>query len=55
MLFLLGVPLLFLEMATGQRLRQGSVGVWKGISPWIGGVGYASIMVRCSGLPGPVL
>ncbi|XP_058530430.1 orphan sodium- and chloride-dependent neurotransmitter transporter NTT5 isoform X2 [Ochotona princeps] len=45
MLFLLGVPLLFLEMATGQRLRQGSVGVWKGISPWIGGVGYASIMV----------
>ncbi|XP_006868465.1 PREDICTED: uncharacterized protein LOC102832911 [Chrysochloris asiatica] len=42
MLFLLGIPLLLLEMAAGQRLRQGSIGVWKVISPWIGGVGYAS-------------
>ncbi|XP_012498478.1 PREDICTED: orphan sodium- and chloride-dependent neurotransmitter transporter NTT5 [Propithecus coquereli] len=45
MLFFLGVPLLFLEMAAGQRLRQGSIGVWKIISPWIGGVGYASFTV----------
>uniref|UniRef100_A0A8C8YPI7 Transporter n=1 Tax=Prolemur simus TaxID=1328070 RepID=A0A8C8YPI7_PROSS len=45
MLFFLGVPLIFLEMAAGQRLRQGSIGVWKVISPWIGGVGYASFMV----------
>ncbi|XP_051696666.2 orphan sodium- and chloride-dependent neurotransmitter transporter NTT5 isoform X1 [Oryctolagus cuniculus] len=45
MLFLVGVPLLFLEMAAGQRLRQGSIGVWKVISPWIGGVGYASFTV----------
>nr|XP_012609924.1 orphan sodium- and chloride-dependent neurotransmitter transporter NTT5-like isoform X2 [Microcebus murinus] len=45
MLFFLGVPLLFLEMAAGQRLRQGSIGVWKVISPWLGGVGYASFTV----------
>ncbi|XP_045843252.1 orphan sodium- and chloride-dependent neurotransmitter transporter NTT5-like [Meles meles] len=47
MLFLVGVPLLFLEMAAGQRMRQGSIGVWKVISPWIGGVGYSSFMVCC--------
>ncbi|XP_047693187.1 orphan sodium- and chloride-dependent neurotransmitter transporter NTT5 isoform X3 [Prionailurus viverrinus] len=47
MLFLIGVPLLFLEMAAGQRMRQGSIGVWKVISPWIGGVGYTSFMVCC--------
>ncbi|XP_044767293.1 orphan sodium- and chloride-dependent neurotransmitter transporter NTT5-like [Neomonachus schauinslandi] len=47
MLFLVGVPLLFLEMAAGQRMRQGSIGVWKVISPWIGGVGYTSFMVCC--------
>ncbi|XP_021536762.1 LOW QUALITY PROTEIN: orphan sodium- and chloride-dependent neurotransmitter transporter NTT5 [Neomonachus schauinslandi] len=44
-LFLVGVPLLFLEMAAGQRMCQGSIGVWKVISPWIGGVGYTSFMV----------
>ncbi|XP_072822736.1 orphan sodium- and chloride-dependent neurotransmitter transporter NTT5 isoform X3 [Vicugna pacos] len=45
LLFLLGIPLLFLEMAAGQKLRQGNIGVWKVISPWIGGVGYTSFMV----------
>nr|XP_012315947.1 orphan sodium- and chloride-dependent neurotransmitter transporter NTT5-like [Aotus nancymaae] len=45
MLFLVGVPLLFLEMAAGQSMRQGSVGVWKIFAPWIGGVGYSSFMV----------
>ncbi|XP_037675129.1 orphan sodium- and chloride-dependent neurotransmitter transporter NTT5 [Choloepus didactylus] len=45
MLFLIGIPLLFLEMAVGQGLRQGSLGVWKVFSPWLGGVGYASFMV----------
>ncbi|XP_037372871.1 orphan sodium- and chloride-dependent neurotransmitter transporter NTT5 [Talpa occidentalis] len=45
MLFLVGVPLLFLEMAAGQRMRQGSIGVWKVVSPWLGGVGYSSFMV----------
>uniref|UniRef100_A0A8B9XWY7 Solute carrier family 6 member 16 n=1 Tax=Bos mutus grunniens TaxID=30521 RepID=A0A8B9XWY7_BOSMU len=45
LLFLIGIPLLFLEMAAGQRMRQGNIGVWKVISPWIGGVGYTSFMV----------
>jgi len=55
MMFLVGIPLLFLEMAAGQRMRQGSIGVWKVISPWIGGVGYTSFMVRSPGLPRPTL
>ncbi|KAM8791837.1 orphan sodium- and chloride-dependent neurotransmitter transporter NTT5 [Rhynchonycteris naso] len=45
LLFLVGVPLLLLEMAAGQRMRQGSIVVWKAISPWIGGLGYTSFMV----------
>ncbi|ELW47145.1 Orphan sodium- and chloride-dependent neurotransmitter transporter NTT5 [Tupaia chinensis] len=46
MLFLIGIPLLFLEMAAGQRMRQSSIGLWKMFSPWIGGVGYTSVMVN---------
>lgn len=34
-----GLPLLYLELAIGQRLRKGSVGVWKTISPALIGVG----------------
>lgn len=34
-----GIPLLYLELAIGQRLRKGSVGVWKTISPMLIGVG----------------
>uniref|UniRef100_A0A8C9P6J5 Transporter n=1 Tax=Spermophilus dauricus TaxID=99837 RepID=A0A8C9P6J5_SPEDA len=44
-LFLVGIPILFLEMAIGQRMCQGIIGVWKAISPWIGGVGYSSFVV----------
>ncbi|KAI9531887.1 hypothetical protein NQZ68_037121 [Dissostichus eleginoides] len=40
-----GLPLLYLEMAIGQRLRMGSIGVWKSISPVLGGVGIASMIV----------
>ncbi|XP_016061554.1 PREDICTED: orphan sodium- and chloride-dependent neurotransmitter transporter NTT5 [Miniopterus natalensis] len=45
LLFLIGIPLLFLEMAVGQRMRQGSIGAWKSLSPWVGGVGYTSFVV----------
>lgn len=55
MLFLVGIPIIFLEMAVGQRMRQGSIGVWKVISPWIGGVGYSSFTVRTPGFPSLVL
>uniref|UniRef100_A0A672YLI7 Transporter n=1 Tax=Sphaeramia orbicularis TaxID=375764 RepID=A0A672YLI7_9TELE len=40
-----GLPLLYLEMAIGQRLRLGSIGAWNSISPFLGGVGIASMIV----------
>uniref|UniRef100_A0AAY4D7M8 Transporter n=1 Tax=Denticeps clupeoides TaxID=299321 RepID=A0AAY4D7M8_9TELE len=40
-----GMPLLFLEFAIGQRLRKGSVGVWRSISPYLIGVGISSMLV----------
>ncbi|NXV85171.1 S6A17 protein, partial [Calonectris borealis] len=45
LLFLVGIPLLFLELAAGQCLRQGSVGVWRSISPRLAGIGLASCLV----------
>uniref|UniRef100_A0A671DPV0 Solute carrier family 6 member 18 n=1 Tax=Rhinolophus ferrumequinum TaxID=59479 RepID=A0A671DPV0_RHIFE len=35
-LFLEGIPLFHIELAIGQRLRRGSVGVWMAISPYLG-------------------
>ncbi|XP_077446267.1 sodium-dependent neutral amino acid transporter B(0)AT1-like [Stigmatopora argus] len=40
-----GIPLLHLEFAIGQRLRKGSVGVWRSINPYLTGVGISSLMV----------
>lgn len=34
-----GLPLLHMELAIGQRLRMGSIGVWNSISPYLGGIG----------------
>uniref|UniRef100_A0A8C1WN71 Transporter n=1 Tax=Cyprinus carpio TaxID=7962 RepID=A0A8C1WN71_CYPCA len=42
---LVGVPLFFLELAAGQRIRQGSIGVWRHISPKLVGIGYSSCVV----------
>ncbi|XP_073318904.1 sodium-dependent neutral amino acid transporter B(0)AT1-like [Pagrus major] len=42
-----GLPLLLLEFAIGQRLRKGSVGVWRAIHPYLTGIGIASMLV-CS-------
>lgn len=39
LLVLEGIPLLHLEFAIGQRLRKGSVGVWRSINPCLTGVG----------------
>ncbi|KAM3614300.1 uncharacterized protein V6R79_012421 [Siganus canaliculatus] len=44
-LVLEGLPLLHLELAIGQRVRMGSVGVWNSISPYMGGLGIASMAV----------
>uniref|UniRef100_A0A3Q2YHI1 Transporter n=1 Tax=Hippocampus comes TaxID=109280 RepID=A0A3Q2YHI1_HIPCM len=44
-----GIPLLHLEFAIGQRLRKGSVGVWRSINPYLTGVaesvGVSSLLV----------
>lgn len=42
MLFAEGMPLLYLELAIGQKLQRGSVGVWNIVHPLMGGVGLAS-------------
>ncbi|KAG7505135.1 hypothetical protein JOB18_024332 [Solea senegalensis] len=45
LLLIVGVPLFFMELAAGQSIRQGSIGVWKHISPKLAGIGYSSCMV----------
>ena len=45
MLAIEGIPLYYLELCIGQRMRKGSVGVWNEISPYLGGVGIASVVV----------
>ncbi|XP_077269484.1 sodium- and chloride-dependent transporter XTRP3 [Temnothorax americanus] len=45
MLILEGVPLFLIELGLGQRIRQGALGVWNTIHPWLGGIGIASCIV----------
>jgi len=45
MLAVEGMPIVFLELAIGQRLRKGAIGVWTQISPYMGGIGIASTVV----------
>lgn len=45
MLIAEGMPLLYLELAVGQRMRQGSIGAWKIISPYLCGVGTFSASI----------
>lgn len=45
LLVLIGIPLFFLELAVGQRIRRGSIGVWNYVSPRLGGIGFASCVV----------
>lgn len=40
-----GIPLYYMELCIGQKMRKGSVGVWNEISPYLGGVGIASVVV----------
>ncbi|XP_017157221.1 sodium-dependent neutral amino acid transporter B(0)AT2-like [Poecilia reticulata] len=44
-MLVVGIPLFFLELAAGQDIRQGSIGVWKSISPRLAGIGYSSCVV----------
>ncbi|XP_030002853.1 sodium-dependent neutral amino acid transporter B(0)AT1-like [Sphaeramia orbicularis] len=45
LLVLEGMPLLLMEFAIGQRIRKGSVGVWRAINPYLTGIGIASMLV----------
>ncbi|KAF7254455.1 Sodium-dependent neutral amino acid transporter SLC6A17 [Varanus komodoensis] len=45
LLILIGLPLFFLELAVGQRIRRGSIGVWNYVCPRLGGIGFASCLV----------
>ena len=45
MLALEGIPLYYMELCIGQRMRKGSIGVWNEISPYLGGLGLASVVV----------
>ncbi|KAJ7332874.1 hypothetical protein JRQ81_015054 [Phrynocephalus forsythii] len=45
LLILIGIPLFFLELAVGQRIRRGSIGVWNYICPRLGGIGFSSCLV----------
>uniref|UniRef100_A0A8D0CAV9 Transporter n=1 Tax=Salvator merianae TaxID=96440 RepID=A0A8D0CAV9_SALMN len=38
-----GIPIFYLEIAIGQTLRKGSIGAWNQISPYLGGLGVASL------------
>lgn len=50
LLVLEGIPLLHLEFAIGQRLRKGSVGVWRAINPYLTGVGVYKKTHACVGV-----
>ncbi|KAE8741914.1 hypothetical protein FOCC_FOCC012566 [Frankliniella occidentalis] len=45
MLCIEGIPIFYLELAIGQRLRKGAIGVWNQVSPRLGGIGIASAVV----------
>lgn len=55
LLIIIGLPLFFLELAVGQRIRRGSIGVWNYICPRLGGIGYASCLVSALGTLQPLL
>ena len=45
MLIFEGIPLLYLELSVGQRLKKGSLVAWSTISPYMGGIGLASVVI----------
>ncbi|XP_034937519.1 sodium-dependent neutral amino acid transporter B(0)AT3 isoform X2 [Chelonus insularis] len=45
MLAIEGIPIFYLELAIGQRLRKGAIGVWSQVSPYLGGIGVSSAVV----------
>lgn len=40
-----GIPIFYLELAIGQRLRKGAIGVWQQVNPYLSGIGISSAIV----------
>lgn len=45
MLIFEGVPVFYLELSIGQRLRQGAINVWSTVCPYLGGMGIATTVI----------
>ncbi|KAF5304442.1 hypothetical protein FQR65_LT07972 [Abscondita terminalis] len=43
--YAVGIPIFYLELAIGQRLRKGAIGVWNQVSPYLAGIGISSAVV----------
>ena len=41
-LFVVGIPMMLLEITLGQKMQRGSAGAMRGIAPRLGGVGWAA-------------
>ena len=41
-MFVVGIPMLLLEVTLGQKMQRGSAGALRGIAPRLGGVGWAA-------------
>eukprot|EP00111_Clytia_hemisphaerica_P005902 TCONS_00017112-protein len=41
----MGIPVFYMELAIGQRLRRGPLHVWNKLSPYLAGVGLSSVVV----------
>mmetsp|Transcript_19144 Transcript_19144/g.21473 ORF Transcript_19144/g.21473 Transcript_19144/m.21473 type:complete len:118 (-) Transcript_19144:1641-1994(-) len=42
-LLVIGIPMLLLELALGQKFQRGDIGVFRGIFPRAAGIGIASV------------
>jgi len=47
-LFLLGLPMMLLELSLGQLFQRGDIGVFHGIKPELFGVGLSSVFSACN-------
>ena len=41
----MGIPIFYMELAIGQRLRKGPLHVWNKLNPYLAGVGLSSVVV----------
>lgn len=46
-LTLIGIPMMYMEMAIGQYFRVGNITLWGKVNVYMKGIGYASLLVVC--------